>query len=92
MRTSVLFVLSALAFSILAGALEAFWARRAQRSLREESTVVLHPLTRHGLRRVRQSPFTRALYHLGLFVGFLLVTYVGVIVLKVSYRVLASWF
>jgi hypothetical protein len=92
MSTSVIFVLGALAFSILAGVIEAVWARRERRLLREKSTVVLHRLTRHRFRRVRSSPFARARHHVGLFVGFLFVTYVGMLLLKTIGRVVAHWF
>jgi hypothetical protein len=32
------------------------------------------------------------LYHVGLFVGFLLVTYVGMLLLKPVYSIVAQWF
>jgi hypothetical protein len=92
MRSSVLFVLGALAFSLLAGAIEALWARRERRSLREKSAVVLHPLARHRLRRVRSPLPARALYHVSLFFGFLLVAYVGILLLKTVYSFVAHWF
>jgi len=92
MRTSVLFVLGALAFSILAGAIEALWARRERRLLKEKSTVVLHRLTQHRLRRVRYPLPARALYQVSLFVGCLLVTYVAIFLLKMLYRVVEHWF
>jgi len=92
MSTLVLFVLGALVFSILAGAIEAFWARRERRALREKSTVVLHPLTRHGLRRVRHPLSSRALHHVELFFGFLLATYVGMLLLKAVSSFVAQWF
>ncbi len=92
MSTLVLFVLGALAFSILAGAIEAFGARRERRSLRDKPTIVLYPLTRHRLRRVRYPLLTRALYHVSLFVRFLLVTYVGIFLLKTMFSFVAHWF
>ncbi len=92
MRTLAIFAFAALAFSSLAGAIEALWARRERRSLREKSTVALHPLTRHRLRSVRYSQFARALYHVGLFVGFLLVTYVGMLLLETIHSFVAHWF
>ncbi len=92
MRTLAIFAFAAIAFSSLAGAIEALWARRERRSLREKSTVALHPLTRHRLRSVRYSPFARALYHVRLFVGFLLVTCVGALLLRTMYSFVAYWF
>jgi hypothetical protein len=92
MRTSILFGLGALAFSLLAGAIEALWARRERRLIREKATVVLHPLARHRLRRVRSPLPARALYHVSLFFGFLLVSYVGILLLKTMYRFVAHWF
>lgn len=91
MRTSALFVLAALAFSILAGAIEALWARREQRSLKKK-WAVLHPLARHRLRSVRYPFSAEARYHVGLFFGFLLVTYVGGLLLKVIHSSVAHWF
>ena len=92
MRTLALFAFAAIAFSSLAGAIEALWARRERRSLREKSTVVLHPLTPHRLRSVRYPLSARSLYHVGLFFGFLLVAYVGTLLLKTVHRFTAHWF
>ena len=92
MRTLAIFAFAALAFSSLAGPIEALWARRERRALRDKSTVVLHPLTRHRLRSIRYPPFARVLYHVGLFVGFLLATYVGMLLLKPVYSFVAQWF
>jgi hypothetical protein len=92
MRTPAIFMLAALTFIILAGAIEASWARRERRSLKEKSTVALHPLARHRLRRVRYPLPARALYHVSLFFGFLLVIYVGILLLKTIHSVVAHWF
>jgi len=91
MRTSVLFVLAALAFSILAGVIEAAWARRERQSLKKKG-VVLHPLARYRFRSVRPPLSARALYHVGLFFGFLLVTYVGGLLLRITHGFIAQWF
>ena len=89
MGTLVLFVLAALAFSVLTGAIEASWARRRKQALKQRLTLVLHPLTRHGLRVVREPVSTRTLHLVGLFFGFLLVTYVGGLLLKMLHRWIA---
>jgi hypothetical protein len=87
-----LFAVAALTFSILAGVLEGFLTRRARRRFRGKSSPVLHPLTHHGLRRVRHPRSWRALHHVGLFFGFLLVTYVGLLLLRAVHGVVAAWF
>jgi hypothetical protein len=76
---------------MLAGVIEAFGARRARRSLRKNSTVVLHPLTRHRLRRVRDPLPARALYYVSLFFGFFFVIYVGILLLKTIRSAVAFW-
>lgn len=92
MTTLALFALAALTFSILAGVIEAVLARRARRRLQGKTSPVLHPLTQHGLRRVRHPFSWRALHYVGLFVGFLLVTYVGLRLLRAVHSVVATWF
>ena len=92
MRTLALFAFAALAFSSLAGVIEVLWERRERRRLVEKSSTVLHPLARHRFRSVRYPRSTRALYHVGLFFGFLLVAYVGTLVLKTVHRFVAHWF
>jgi hypothetical protein len=86
-----LFVLAALAFSILAGMIETRWDREARRRLLE-STPVLHPLSRHRFTWIRPSNSRRMLRHVALFVGFLLTTYAGTLVLKAVGRLVAPWF
>jgi hypothetical protein len=92
MTTLALFGVAALIFSILAGVIEGFWARRARRQLQRKASPVLHPLTHHGFRRVRQPLSWRALRHVGLFFGFLFITYIGLALLRVVHSVVASWF
>ena len=92
MRTWALFTLAALAFSVLAGAIEALWERRAQRRLQEKSSTVLHPLTRPRLRSVRHPLSERALHHVGLFFGFLLAAYVGSLLLRIVHNLVGHWF
>jgi hypothetical protein len=87
-----LFAVAALTFSILAGVIEGLGARRRRRRLQGKSSPVLHPLARHGLRRVRHPLSRRALHHVGLFFGFLLATYLGVLLLRVVHGVVARWF
>jgi hypothetical protein len=92
MTTLALFAAAALTFSILAGVIEGFLARRIRRRFQGKTSPVLHPLTRHALRRVRHPVSWRALHHVGLFFGFLLVTYVGLVVLRAVHRIVADWF
>lgn len=87
-----LFVIAALAFSILAGVIESRGAREARRRLLARSSIMLHPLARHPLPRIRYSRSRRALHHGGLFIGFLLATYLGMLVLKAVHAILARWF
>ena len=92
MTTLALFAAAAVTFSVLAGVIERFWARRIRRRSQGKAWPVLHPLTHHGLRRVRHPLAGRARHHLGLFLGFLLVTYAGLLFLRAVHRVVASWF
>jgi hypothetical protein len=92
MRTWALFMLAALAFSALAGAIEALWERRAQRRLQEKSSTVLHRLARPRFRSVRHPLSERVLHHVGLFFGFLLATYVGSLLLRIVHNVVSHWF
>ena len=92
METVALFVLAALAFSILWGVIEALWKRRSRRRLEETTSVVLHPLARHRVRSIRHPLISRALYHLGLFFGFLVVAYIVVLLLMTVRSVIALWF
>lgn len=91
MRTSALFILAALVFSISVGAIEALWARR-ERGQRKENATVLHPSARYRFGSVQYPPSSRAFYHVALFFGFLLVSYVGLLVLKTVYSFVAQWF
>lgn len=92
MTTLALFAVAALTFSLLAGVIEELLARRARRRLQRKGSPILHPLTHHRLRRVRSPLSFRAFQHLGLFFGFLLVTYLGLLFMRAAYRVVASWF
>ena len=87
----VLMGVAALTFSVLAGVMEGRGARRAQQRLLAKTSTVLHPLPRHGYRRIRSSIPDRALHHVGLFVGFIAITYAVVILLRLLWRVLAHW-
>jgi hypothetical protein len=42
--------------------------------------------------RLRSSSTRRRLRYVGLFVGFLVVTYVGMVLLQIVYSVIESWF
>jgi len=92
MTTLTLVAAAALTFSILAGVIEECLARRARRRIQGKASPVLHPLTHHGLRRVRRPLSGRVLHLGGLFFGFLLVTYVGLLVLRALHAVIISWF
>ena len=93
LSTLALFAVAALAFSILAGVIEGIAARRARRRAQRRVSPVLHPLPLHEeVRRVPQPLYWRALHHVGLFFGFLLVTYVGLLTLRVVRSVVAKWF
>jgi hypothetical protein len=80
MRTLALLAFAALAFSSLAGVIKVLWERRERRRLVEKASTVLHPLAQYRFRSVRYPLSARALYHVGLFFGFLLVTYVGMLI------------
>jgi hypothetical protein len=86
MTTLALLGFAALTFSILAGVINGLSTRRPRRRLQEKPSPVLHPLTHHGRPRGRHPRSGRALHHVGLFLGFLLATYVGLVVLRVVYR------
>lgn len=93
MTLLALLAFAALIFSILAGVIEEIGARRAQRRLKGKTLPVLHPLRQHAvIRRVRQPLYSRALYHVGLFLGFLAVTYLGLVALRLAHAILARWF
>jgi hypothetical protein len=77
MRALVFFMFAALAFSLLAGGIEALWDRRDQRRLAEKTSTLLHPFARHPFRSIRYPLSLRVLHLVGLFFGFLLATYVG---------------
>ena len=93
MTLLALLALAALIFSILAGVIEGMGARRARRRLKEKALPVLHPFPQHVvIRRVRQPLYWRALHHVALFFGFLAVTYLGLLALRLAHSVLVTWF
>lgn len=92
MRTSALFILAALVFSILAGTIEASWARRERRQFKKRNRPYSIPLARSRFRSVRYPFSARAVHHVALFFGFLLATYVGILVLKTVHSFVAHWF
>jgi len=83
MTILALLCLAALTFSILAGVINGLLARRPRQ---RRPSPVLHPLTHHGRPRFRQPRSWRAPHHVGLFLGFLLATYVGLVFLRAVYR------
>lgn len=92
MTLLALLLLAALTFSVLAGVIEVLGVRRTRRRLAGKASPVLHPLTRHGLRRVHHPLSWRVLHHVGLFVGFLLVTSVALLFARAVRNAIASWF
>ena len=93
MTVLALLAVAALVFSILAGVMEGMVARRARRRFQRRSLPALHPFPHHGVvRRVREPLYWRALHHIGLFLGFLAVTYVGVLALRWAHTVIDRWF
>jgi hypothetical protein len=87
-----LFVVAALAFSVLAGLMEIRGARRARHRLQQRALPVLHPLSTHPMRRVRYWSRRRTLHHVGLFIGFLVAVYVGATIVQAIHALLAHWF
>lgn len=77
-----LLVLAAVTFSLLAGILESRHARRARRRLLQRSPIPLHPLTHHPLRTIRESHTGRMLHYAALFLGFLIVVYGAVLLVR----------
>jgi hypothetical protein len=92
MTLLALLLVAALTFSVLAGVVEGLGARRARRRLAEKPSPILHPLTRHGLRRVRHPLSWRVLHHVGLFAGFLVVTSVALLFVRAVRNAIAGWF
>jgi hypothetical protein len=92
MTTLALFAVAAFTFSILAGVIEGLLGRRARRRFLRKTLPVLHPLTQHEVRRVRHPLSWHAYRHVGLFFGFLVVTYVGLLLLRAAHRLVAHWF
>ncbi len=92
MTLLALLLFAALTFSVLAGVVEVLGARRTRRRLARKDSPVLHPLTRHGLRRVRHPLSWRVLHHVGLFVGFLVVTSAALLFVRAVRNAIASWF
>ena len=92
MRAFILFVCAAIIFSVLAAGLEVRLARRGQHRLLQKTSPILHPLTRHEYRALRSPGSSRAFHYVELFIGFLMVTYAGMVVLRMVHSVLAEWF
>jgi hypothetical protein len=93
MKLLALLTIAALIFSILAGVIEEMGARRARRRLKGKALPVLHPFPQAAvIRRVRQPLYWRAFHHVGLFFGFLAVTYLGLLALRLAHGILVRWF
>jgi hypothetical protein len=92
MTLLALLAVAALVFSVLAGMVEGLGTRRWRRPLQGGASPVLHPFARHGARR-RRSPLSgRALHHAGLFVGFLLLTFVALMLARAVRGGVTNWF
>jgi hypothetical protein len=92
MTTFALFAVAAFGFRILAGVIEGLLGRRTGRRLQRKASPVLHPSPHHGVRRVRHPLSGRAFHHVGLFFGFLLATYVGLLLVRAVHGGVADWF
>jgi hypothetical protein len=92
MRAFALFTLAALVFSILVGVLEAFLERRDPQPWRENTSNVIRPMSRHRLRSIRYLVSARALFHVKLFLGFLIAIYGITLLLKIGRSFVAGWF
>ena len=93
METGVLLVLAALAFTGLVGGIEVWLVRHSRRELTRRESVPLHPLSRREeMPRLRSHSTRRRLRYVGLFVGFLIVTYAGLAVVRIVYGVIEAWF
>lgn len=92
MRMMVLFAVAALTFTILAGVMEAFTARRPRRRVQAKPSPMLYPLTHHGPRGIRHPRSWRARHYVGLFFAFLLVTYLGLVLLRAMHSIVADFF
>ena len=86
MNELVLLGCAALTFSILAGMINGLSTRRPRPRRPEKPSPVLHPLTQHRRPRVSDPRPWRALHFVGLFVGFLFATCVGLLLLRAVYR------
>jgi hypothetical protein len=89
MTTFALLGFAALTFTILAGVINGLSARRPARRLPRKPSPVLHPLAHHGRPHVRPPRSWRPLHYLGAFLGFLLVTYIGLLLLRALHRAIA---
>jgi hypothetical protein len=92
MRTLALFAFAALAFTLLVGGIELWSTRQAAQQREEKAETILHPFPRHRVRKVRSRFSTRAQYHLGLFFGFLVAAYVGTVLVRMLYNLVAHIF
>ena len=86
LTTLVLIGFAALTFSIFAGVINGLSPRRPRPRRPEKPSPVLHPLTQHRRPRVSDPRPWRARHFVGLFVGFLLATCVGLLLLRAVYR------
>jgi hypothetical protein len=82
----VLLGCAALTFSILAGVINGLSTRRPRPRRPEKPSPVLHQLTQHGRPRASDPRPWRTLHFVALFVGFLLVTCVGLLLLRAVFH------
>ena len=86
LTTLVLIGFAALTFSIFAGMINGLSTRRPRPRRPEKPSPVLHQLTQHGRPRASDPRPWRTLHFVALFVGFLLATCVGLLLLRAVYR------
>ena len=82
----VLLGCAALTFSIFAGVINGLSTRRPRPKRPEKPSPVLHQLTQHGRPRASDPRPWRTLHFVALFVGFLLATCVGLLLLRAVFH------
>jgi hypothetical protein len=82
----VLLGCATLTFGVLAGVINGLSTRRYRRRLQQRPSPVLHPLRHHVHHRIREPHAWRPVRHAGLFLGFLLAKYVGLLWLSAAFH------
>jgi hypothetical protein len=92
MRVFALFTLAGLAFSILVGVIEEFLERRGEQRWQENTSNAIRSVSRHRLRSIGYLVAVRALFHVRLFLGFLIAICGITLLLKIGRSFVAWWF